>query len=358
MKVLSFPPPTDDLTWTGERFLVGLTGEIEFEHYHRYLFATQFCRGRDVLDIASGEGYGSFVLSQVAKHVTGVDIDVASVEHAERAYGSDLLTFVEGACSKIPLSDKSIDVVISFETIEHIQDQSGFLYEVCRVLRDGGLFVVSTPDRDVYADPSAPNPFHMLELSEFEFSQLLSQHFRHIRIGLQKATSGSVILPSNAVAADTEIFCRSGTSTFEASGTLKGAPFIIAIASNSAVPAVRWGILDDQLYLPALHEQCANEQRARQKVERRLTAELADRVRQLETCEQQLAAAAADHQHQIASRDRKLEVATAERQRLEEKLGAVEFRLNAIETSTSWRLMTTLHRMIRGLGIRRRRDNV
>jgi len=300
MKVLTFPPARDDLPWTGERFLVGRTGEIEFEHYHRYLFATQFCRGRDVLDIASGEGYGSFVLSQVARRVSGVDIDAASIEHANRTYGSETLTFIEGSCSKMPIPTGSIDVVVSFETIEHIYDHEGFLSEIRRVLREKGLLIVSTPDRQYYANPVEPNPFHLLELSKPEFSHLLSQHFSDVTIGVQKATSGSIILPSAPVTIDTEVFLRTGVSTFETNETVGHAPFLIAIASNSALPRIHWGLLDDPQYLETLREQ-------RQKAEQRLNE------------------ARANHGYQIALRDR--QAAKVQRQ-----LDVAERRLNSYDT--------------------------
>ena len=62
------------MEFTGERFLPECLGEIAMEHYHRYFFATAFIAGKDVLDIASGEGYGTHILSHYASHVTGVDV--------------------------------------------------------------------------------------------------------------------------------------------------------------------------------------------------------------------------------------------------------------------------------------------
>ena len=76
--------PQTPLTWTGERLVSSISGLIEDEHLHRYLLARELCRGKDVLDVASGEGYGTALLSQTANSAVGVEIDAVAVEHACR----------------------------------------------------------------------------------------------------------------------------------------------------------------------------------------------------------------------------------------------------------------------------------
>ena len=68
-----------ETAFTGERFVPGITGEIELEHLHRYLVAAPLCAGRVVLDVACGQGYGSAILAQTAQSVCGVDIDAATI---------------------------------------------------------------------------------------------------------------------------------------------------------------------------------------------------------------------------------------------------------------------------------------
>src|SRR5689334_5420887 len=88
-------------------------------HLHRYAVAAELCKGKCVVDLASGEGYGSNLISQWAKNVIGVDISEQAVQHASRTYKRPNLEFRLGSATKIPLPDKSVDIVVSFETIEH-----------------------------------------------------------------------------------------------------------------------------------------------------------------------------------------------------------------------------------------------
>ncbi len=137
-----------DLPADGERFLPDrMPGNIELEHRHRYLFAAQLAGGREVLDIASGEGYGSAILAASARRVIGVDISPAAVEHAKRRYRLPNLEFSCGSCSAIPLADASVDLVVSFETLEHHAEHAQMLAQVRRVLRPGGVLVIGKAER-------------------------------------------------------------------------------------------------------------------------------------------------------------------------------------------------------------------
>src|SRR5258708_39818320 len=85
-KTFRVPLPKTLLEFTGERFTTLVEGEIRHEHLHRYFFALQFCAGKSILDIASGEGYGSALLATVASRVTGVDISDEAIGHAKENY--------------------------------------------------------------------------------------------------------------------------------------------------------------------------------------------------------------------------------------------------------------------------------
>ena len=159
---------------SGERFHPGTgTPENAYEHWHRYLWARELCRGKRVLDVASGEGYGSFLLAGVARSVVGVDLSAPAVEHARQRYPAENLEFLVGRAEALPdQPPASFDVVVSFETIEHLGEaaQGRFLDEVRRVLAPGGLFVVSTPDKENYAgELHEENEFHEREFTADEF---------------------------------------------------------------------------------------------------------------------------------------------------------------------------------------------
>ena len=186
---------TQDLPWTGERYVPQVRGDIALEHLHRYAFASGLSEGKRVLDIACGEGYGSEMLSHSAKSVVGVDIDLATVAHAIKKYRSPKMKFIKGACEKIPLPDKSVDLVVSFETLEHIEDHDKFLGEIERVLDSGGILVISTPEKSAYSDkPKHANPFHKKELYREQFLRLLSQKYGHMIYFEQKVTFGSCLV--------------------------------------------------------------------------------------------------------------------------------------------------------------------
>jgi ubiquinone/menaquinone biosynthesis C-methylase UbiE len=187
------------MEFTGERFIPSLDGQIKYEHLHRYALCLDFVAGKSVLDIASGEGYGSMLLSRVASSVTGVDIDTKSVEHASQQY-SDFknISFLVGSCDSVPLADRSIEVVTSFETIEHHDKHNEMMLEIKRVLKPSGLLIISSPNRLTYSDePKQINPFHVKELYYDELDNLLKQHFKYVRIYGQRLATGSFIFPLN-----------------------------------------------------------------------------------------------------------------------------------------------------------------
>ena len=234
--------PSSALAWTGERLTTETGGQVEIEHLHRYFFARSLCRGLDVLDVASGEGYGAALLAQVARSVVGVEIAEDTVEHARAAYGAPGLAFLHGDARRIPCPDDSFDAVVSFETLEHFYEHDEFMAEVRRVLRPGGLFVISSPERDVYSPAGGtPNPYHVHELTHAEFGALLRANFGHVSMYAQRPLLGSALVAEElpAEAAPLLTFEKRDDRLFEASVGLPRPIYLVAVASDQAfVPRI------------------------------------------------------------------------------------------------------------------------
>lgn len=189
------------LEMTGERFLPEMIDvQIQVEHYHRYQIIQDIVSNKLVLDIASGEGYGSFHLSKFAKNVVGVDISAEAVKHASSKYKNSNLSYLQGTATKIPLEDHSVDVVVSFETIEHMehQDQIIFMAEIKRVLKKDGLLIVSTPDKHIYSDlENYENEYHLHEFYQDEFKEFIGTYFKNINVFEQLSEAASFIAKEN-----------------------------------------------------------------------------------------------------------------------------------------------------------------
>ena len=139
-------------------------GRTFWEHIYRYRFAVKYAKSKRVLDIACGEGYGSAALQQAgAASVIGVDISPEACAHAKQKYQIDARV---GDATDIPVEAKSIDLIVSFETIEHIQNPRSFIAECTRVLAPGGEIIISTPNRDIYRQHTPNNSYHCSEMTE------------------------------------------------------------------------------------------------------------------------------------------------------------------------------------------------
>ena len=159
------------------------------EHRARWRFASTLVQGKVCVDCACGVGYGTELFARAgAAHVHAIDVSHDAVEATRaRCKGLSNVTVQHGSGTQLPLPAASVDLFISFETIEHIDADRDFLAEVARVLSPAGTFVCSTPNRTVtmpgkrIADKPW-NPFHVREYDEREFGSLLREYFEDIRL--------------------------------------------------------------------------------------------------------------------------------------------------------------------------------
>lgn len=222
------------LNFTGERFVPGVGGEIETEHLHRYLLARELSAGRDVLDVACGEGYGSNLLAGVARSVVGVDIADSAVDHARVKYVKPNLRYVQGDCARLPLEAESADLVVSFETIEHHDRHEAMLSEFKRVLRPGGALLISSPNRPEYDKTlSESNPYHVKELDFAEFFTLLKQQFKNVSVYAQRVMACSLLVPYEHPESG---FTSLSDSTDQSIQGLARPIYFVAVASDGDLP--------------------------------------------------------------------------------------------------------------------------
>lgn len=222
------------MEFTGERYVPTEAGEIRHEHLHRYAWCARLVEGKDVLDIACGEGYGSAMLARHARSVRGVDIAGDAVAHASATYrGTRGLEFVQGNAAEIPLGDDTVDVVISFETIEHHDRHREMLSEIRRVLRPDGLLIISSPNRVVYSELAGHhNEFHVKELDFAEFDAVLKEQFDDICYFGQRLAVGSSIftLQGMATAQTVDALTDTGSEVVERAASLADPVYFIAVA--------------------------------------------------------------------------------------------------------------------------------
>lgn len=247
------PDQGEDLRFDGERFIPGVGVGIAYEHLLRYSLAAELTPDLDVLDVASGEGYGTAQLAARARFATGFDASAAAVAHARRRYARDNLCFEHGTIRSFfeRSADARFDAVIAFEVIEHVtmEDQSFLLESIRRVLRPGGFALVSTPDKLHYTDkPLNTNPFHVREYYRDEFAEELRRHFAHVQLLEQAQLTGCAILSRGARTARlaemrwTNLVTNEGICRPEASTE---GDYLVAVVGNDRLPELPSVVLVD-----------------------------------------------------------------------------------------------------------------
>jgi SAM-dependent methyltransferase len=172
----SLPTPSE-LILTGERTLPGIPEENYWfqRHVVAYRFAAERVAGMEVLDAGCGEGYGSSILAARAEKVLGIDLERDVIDHAAERYPN--VRFQAGDLATLAFPDGSFDAVVSFQVIEHLQSPRGFATECARILRPGGVLVLSTPNRLTFSPEGIRNPFHTVEFAPAELRGVLEDRF-------------------------------------------------------------------------------------------------------------------------------------------------------------------------------------
>lgn len=229
----------DVLVFTGERLIPNLNRGTAFfyEHLLRYIFACNFVKGKTVLDAGCGSGYGSLLLAKEgnAANVISVDISADAIAYSIKYYSAHNISYtVDNVESLYLIQDKSIDIVVSFEVVEHLQNQISYLKSIKRVLKPSGLAMISTPNTLTY--PSG-NPFHINEFTPDQFKRFLKAEFKNVKILTQsfefiqtiKDNNGPLIKSLNGM-------YSYNSRTYSSKTTLNDCQYMIALVSDEKLP--------------------------------------------------------------------------------------------------------------------------
>jgi SAM-dependent methyltransferase len=178
------PEGVPPLELTGERTLPDVPAENYWfrRHLAVYEWVAARVRGRDVIDMACGEGYGVEVLARGARRVTGVDANPDAYEHARLKYSRPGVVFARELVERY---EEPCDAVVFLQTIEHVRDPETVLVHFRELLRPGGVAYVSTPNLLTLAPPGAPksdNPWHLKEYRAEEFRALCASVFGRVEL--------------------------------------------------------------------------------------------------------------------------------------------------------------------------------
>ncbi len=216
-----------------ERFILDKNSKkniIYNEHLIRYELAKKFVSGKIVLDIACGSGFGAKILARAgAEKVTAVDIDEKTVKKARNKNWLKNIVYRQGNAENLAEKNETFDIIVSFETIEHLKNPEKYLKELKRVIKNNGLIFISTPNKKISKEK---NPFHFKEFEKEEFKEILSKYFKSILLLEQ----------NNGIATFIKAPEKRKQSEFLESGA--GEPlYFIAVCSNWRLPDIEKNVI-------------------------------------------------------------------------------------------------------------------
>lgn len=261
---------------------------MEADHKARYLASKTACAGKRVLDAACGSGYGTAILAQEARAVVGIDVDREAVEWASAHHAAGNSSFVVASVSELPFPAESFDVVVSFETLEHIDKatQELFADEIKRVLDTDGVLIMSTPEAELTSRRGGENKFHIHERSKASFESMLRSRFRNVSLYYQNLWIYAEICPIDSSVEVSVVPPTIGQN-------------LIAVCSDGTVPTISFHERMRHDYVDVLHQAA----RDHSEILRRAAVDNSEALHRAAIDHSEaLSRAAHDHAEDIASR--------------------------------------------------------
>jgi SAM-dependent methyltransferase len=178
---------------------------LRYQHQTRYAFAAARGAGLAVLDAACGNGYGTATISRGGSgRAIGVDVSLEALIDGRLVHTAPAMHTLAASATALPFPDQSFDLFVSFETIEHIEDDASYVSEARRVVRPGGTFLCSTPNRLVL-NPGRSlserpfNPFHIREYAPDDLLRVLGTRFSAIELYGQSAYAPAYVALLTAI---------------------------------------------------------------------------------------------------------------------------------------------------------------
>jgi ubiquinone/menaquinone biosynthesis C-methylase UbiE len=292
-------------SFSGERFENGEGGIlIAVEHLHRYVTAATLSKGRRVLDIGCGSGYGSQILTGFESY-TGIDVSPETIKSANKHFGNSKVKYLNADATMVPLDSGTFDLVTCFEVLEHVDEPHLIVKEAARLLAPGGVFIFSTPDRENYNSTLfVPNPFHVHEMNESEIRGLFANVFSNMSLFSQSIIQSS--------------FIRTSEERIQSAAELGLHP----VAGEEEPPVIYWVGIASQGALPSLPSSVAPIL-----IDRNINGELVKTYLQLKSTEAQTVST----QQVLAAADERELVARKQILALEEALDATRQSLSAAD---------------------------
>jgi SAM-dependent methyltransferase len=321
-----------------------MNGLIAAEHLARYWLATDLASGLDVLDAGCGVGYGAEMIARAgASRVVGIDLAPEAIATASERAG-ELVDFQVGDVQDPPFDEGAFDLVVCFEVLEHLEDPEPVITALKGVLREGGLLLVSSPNRGVYPPG---NPHHLHEFTLEELRDALTARFANVVLMRQHPWLASLV-DNGTLTSPGEEPVRASVAT--AGKAVDEWTYVVALASDGPIDEPgAISVLAEAVELRDLQEAVGAAETSRQKLRTALDAAHESKQRKLREAltaanerQRKLRQALATANEDRASLRAALEAAAAKQARLWRELHETERWLRGLEGSRSWRITRPL----------------